>query len=306
MKSKWQQQGERSNRLGVSIVVWVARNLGRWPLRILLYPVVLYFFATAADGRAASAKFLRRVNGREPNWQQVFQHLYTFALVASDRLFLLSDKLDRYDITVSGEQVFRDIMAQGRGGLLLVSHLGSFEALRVIGAKSQSLPLRILLDRRQNPLVGDVIDSLDPELAAGIIDAGQAPAELALALEACLKRGELVGIMADRAAAGEACTGVEFFGDTAQLPLGPWQLAWVLQVPVILCFGLYLGGNRYQVSFELMTEQLGRGSSRRQRQAVIAQAVQHYAGRLQHHATLAPYNWFNFYDFWADETTGDN
>ncbi len=304
MKTKWQQQRERSNRLGVGILVWVALNMGRGPLRLLLYPVVFYFFATGADARSASAAYLRRVNACEPSWQQVFQHLYTFALVAADRLFFLTGKMDRYAISVSGEQVFRDIMAQGRGCLLMVSHLGSFEALRVIGAREQSLPVRILLDRRQNPLVGNVIDSLDPELAAGIIDAGQAPAELALAIDNCLKRGELVGIMADRAAATEPCAGVEFFGDEARFPLGPWQMAWVLRVPVILCFGLYLGGERYQVSFELMTG--GLEGSRRQRRAVIQRSMQHYAGRLEHYAALAPYNWFNFYDFWADESSGDN
>ncbi len=304
MKSKWQQQRERSNRLGVGIAVWVALNMGRWPLRLLLYPVVLYFFATAADARAASAAYLRRVNRRDPGWHEVFQHLYTFALVAADRLFFLTGKLDSYAISVSGEQVFRDIMAQGRGCLLMVSHLGSFEALRVIGARQQSLPVRILLDRRQNPLVGNVIDNLDPELAAGIIDADQAPAGLALAIDDCLKRGELVGIMADRAAASEPCAGIEFFGDVAQFPLGPWQLAWALRVPVILCFGLYRGGRDYQVSFELMTE--GLTGSRRERRDVITRSIRHYAGRLEHHATLAPYNWFNFYDFWADEPSGDN
>ncbi len=304
MKSRWQQQRERSNRLGVAIVVWVALNMGRGPLRLLLYPVVLYFFATAADARAASRAYLRRVKQRDPGWYDIFRHLYTFALVAADRLFFLTGKLDRYELSVSGEQVFRDIMAQGRGCLLMVSHLGSFEALRVIGARQQSLPVRILLDRHQNPLVGDVIDRLDPELAAGIIDAGQAPAELALAISDCLQRGELVGIMADRAAAAEPCAGVEFFGDVAQFPLGPWQLAWVMRVPVVLCFGLYRGGNDYQVSFELLTPGLEGG--RRERGALLLQSMQHYARRLEHHAALAPYNWFNFYDFWADESSGDN
>ncbi len=304
MKSRWQQQRERSNRLGVAIVVWVALNMGRGPLRLLLYPVVLYFFATAADARAASRAYLRRVKQRDPGWYGIFQHLYTFALVAADRLFFLTGKLDRYEVSVSGEQVFRDIMAQGRGCLLMVSHLGSFEALRVIGARQQSLPVRILLDRHQNPLVGDVIDRLDPGLAAGIIDAGQAPAELALAINDCLQRGELVGIMADRAAAAEPCAGVEFFGDVAQFPLGPWQLAWVMRVPVVLCFGLYRGGKDYQVSFELLTQGLEGG--RRERGALLLQSMQHYARRLEHHAALAPYNWFNFYDFWADESSGDN
>ena len=304
MKPVWAQQRERSSRFWISVLVWIALHLGRWPVHLLLYPIVMYFYATGADVRAASRDYLRRVNGVEPRRREVFRHLYSFARVASDRLFFLSGDIDRYQISIRGEQVFRQAMAGGQGCLLLVSHLGSFEALRVLGVKDESLPLRILLDRRQNPLVGDIIDSLDPQLAAGIIDAGQPPPELALTIDGCLKQGDLVGIMADRAGRGESTVRTEFLGSMAAFPAGPWLLALVLRVPVILCFGLYLGDNRYQLNFELMTE--GLSASRGQRQAVITGCVEHYAARLEHYARLAPYNWFNFYDFWADDSTIDD
>jgi hypothetical protein len=32
--------------------------------------------------------------------------------------------------------------------------------------------------------------------------------------------------------------------------------------------------------------------------AAVGEIVQRYADRLAHHARTAPYNWFNFYDFW--------
>jgi hypothetical protein len=31
---------------------------------------------------------------------------------------------------------------------------------------------------------------------------------------------------------------------------------------------------------------------------VLAAVIRRYAARLEHHARQAPYNWFNFYDFW--------
>lgn len=304
MKPDWKQQRERSNRFWIGILVGVGRYLGRWPVYCLLYPVVAYFYVTGADARTASRDYLGRVLGRPPRRRDVFRHLYTFARVAADRLFLLSGQVDKYAITVEGEQLVRQAMAGGRGCLLLVSHLGSFEALRVLAAKGRSLPLRILLDRRQNPLVGDVMDRLDPELAAAIIDAGRPAPELVLTLDACLKRGELVGIMADRAGQGEAVVRSAFLGDDAAFPAGPWSLALVLGVPVILCFGLYQGGNRYRLHFELVTE--GLSASRAQRREMIAQSVEHYAGRLEHYARQAPFNWFNFYDFWADESVSNH
>ena len=37
---------------------------------------------------------------------------------------------------------------------------------------------------------------------------------------------------------------------------------------------------------------------RRERAAAVQTAVAHFAQRLEHYCRLAPYNWFNFYDFW--------
>jgi predicted LPLAT superfamily acyltransferase len=81
-------------------------------------------------------------------------------------------------------------------------------------------------------------------------------------------------------------------------------LGLILKAPVILCFGLYQGGDCYQLNFELLTERLS--APRRQRDAEIARAMEHYARRLEHHIGQVPYNWFNFYDFWLDETTADH
>ena len=69
---------------------------------------------------------------------------------------------------------------------------------------------------------------------------------------------------------------------------------------MILCFGLYRGGNRYDVHFEVLAERIALEPRRRQEQ--IAIWVQRYADRLEHYARLTPYNWFNFYDYWAEDS----
>jgi predicted LPLAT superfamily acyltransferase len=106
----------------------------------------------------------------------------------------------------------------------------------------------------------------------------------------------MVGIMADRALATDRSVTVDFMGAPARLPVGPWQLAHALQVPIVLGFGVYHGGNRYTAHFELFAESLR--LPRAGREAAIADCAQRYARRLEHHARGAPFNWFNFYDYW--------
>ena len=87
-----------------------------------------------------------------------------------------------------------------------------------------------------------------------------------------------------------------FLGGRATFPTGPVLLASVLNAPVVLFFGLYRGGRRYDVHFEMLGE--GIKIKRSNREAEAAVWTQRYVKRLEHYTQSAPYNWFNFYDFW--------
>jgi predicted LPLAT superfamily acyltransferase len=76
-------------------------------------------------------------------------------------------------------------------------------------------------------------------------------------------------------------------------------LASALKVPIILCFGLYRGGNRYDIYFELLAECVE--ISRHHRERDMIAWTQKYVNRLEFYCRLAPYNWFNFYDYWETD-----
>jgi predicted LPLAT superfamily acyltransferase len=141
-----------------------------------------------------------------------------------------------------------------------------------------------------------VLNALNPALAASIINVRRDGALTALAIKEALDEGSPVTLLVDRARPGNAVTTVDFLGAPAPFPTTPWMLAAALKVPVVLCFGLYRGGNRYDLHFELFAETLT--IERSGREACLNAVIQRFADRLAHHAREAPYNWFNFYDFW--------
>ena len=57
-------------------------------------------------------------------------------------------------------------------------------------------------------------------------------------------------LLVDRARPGNRGRDRRFPRASRALPGRPWQLAAALKVPVVLCFGLYRGGNRYDLYFE--------------------------------------------------------
>ncbi len=296
MSRAWFQQAERGSPLALRIILWVALNLGRRASRALLYPITAYFLLFAPQSRRHSRNYLRRALEREPRLVDLARHLHSFAAVILDRVFLLAGQDACLDIRVHNRETFLEHVDSGRGAILLGAHLGSFEALRALAVGKYDFPVRVLMYSDHNQSITQVLEALNPEVAASVIPLGRT--ETLIQARECLDRGELIATLGDRVAESDKMVACNFLGDTALFPQGPLLLAAVLKVPVILCFGLYRGGNRYDIVFEPFAETLD--APRGQRDEILAQWVQRYADRLEARVREAPYNWFNFYDFWDD------
>jgi len=296
----WRSHKERASSFWLRLIVWLATHLRRPLVRGFLYPTVAYFMLTSSPARTASRDYLRRTLGHEPSWRDQWRHFFAFASCTLDRIFLLAEKLTGIDIDIHRPEPVRALVAKNPGCLLFVAHFGSAEALRVIAVNKRGLPLSILLDRNHGRMLTELLEQVNPILASSVIDASERGPKLVLMLKEALEAGRMVGIMADRALAFDRTVDVDFLGDRARLPVGPWQLAGALKVPVILGFACYLGDNRYAAHFELFAESIQ--LPREGRDAAIKKLAQRYAKRLEYYAHLAPYNWFNFYDYWpADD-----
>jgi predicted LPLAT superfamily acyltransferase len=298
LSQAWRQQRERSSPRTVALIVWLALNLGRGATRLLLGPIVLYFFLTAHAARRAARDFLRRAGAPHQGTAGVLRSLYAFAACALDRVFLLSGRYRGIRVSVHDPHGILPHYDSVGGALVPTAHIGSYDVLRVLGADRKGLRFRIVMDRAHGSMVTSVLEGLNPNLANEVIDGGAGGPTLALALKEALQRGCLVGLMADRVTPRDQSVPAQFLGATAQLPDSPWRLAAVLGTPVVLCFGLYRGGADYELHFERFFDG-GAPVPRPQRAAFVEQCVQRYAARLEHYARSAPYNWFNFYDYWA-------
>lgn len=305
MSTDWRQQPERGNSLALYTIRWIAMHVGRPAARCLLYPITLYFFLTAGRARRASLQFLRRAGIAHAHWGHVFRHLHTFAAVILDRVYFMRGETERFDIRVHLDAGIRELFSAGRSAILLGSHLGSFDALRAVGLEHRRVRLRVLMHHDHNQLITRVLETLNPEFAETVIPLGRP--DTLLRTKEWIDDGGCVALLGDRAfEADRSARGrtveCRFMGETAYLPTGPFKLAGTLQVPVILFFGIYRGGRRYDVHLEWLADREELAGHRSPR--VMSALVQRYADRLEDFARDAPYNWFNFYDFWQQGEAG--
>jgi len=300
MSTSWLGQEERGSQKLLNFYVWLSLRSGRGFARALLYPIAFYFVVFSRRAHKASQDYLTRALGRKASWRDIFRHYLTFSTTIHDRVYFLTNGFNRFRIEVHGSDVFRELIAERRGCLLLGSHFGSFEVARVLGVREQSLPIKVLNFPENSKRINAVWGKLNPELMSLFIDLGTPTAMLEVAEH--IRGGGMVGILGDRTVQAGKQVPIDFLGAPALFPLGPMQLAVILKVPVVLFFGIYRGSNRYDVYFEKLTERVG-GGRRGGGEMDIEQAIAAYAKRLEHFCRDAPYNWFNFYDFWGG--TGD-
>lgn len=304
MSAHWKQRPEGGSRFAIWLIRTIARRGGRIVARACLYPIVLYFLVMRGPERRASRTYLSRVLGRRAGVRDVGRHIHTFAATILDRVFLLGEgeNLRRFDVDISGLDELHATVDRG-GMLLFGSHLGSFEVLRVLARRRPDIQVRVVLDKQHNPAVTQVLDALNPEIAATVIDAGQDGPSIVLAIQHALAEGAIVALLVDRTDPGESSFPVDFLGAPTRMPAAPWSIAAVLHAPVMLAFGLYRGGNRYDLLFEPFSD--GIVAPRQHRAEVLGELARRYAARLEHHARSAPYNWFNFYDYWHTPSARD-
>lgn len=299
MSADWKQRPEGGSRVALWLIRGVARHGGRAIGRALLYPITLYFLLVRAPERRESRAYLARVLPRPPGLLDVARHIHTFASTILDRVFMLTGQMQRFQIDVRGIDDLHAALDHGRGVLVFGSHLGSFDALRALSRARPDVQVRVLLDKSHNPALTEVLGALNPQLAAGIIDAGQDGPSIVLAMKQATDDGALVALLVDRARPGEPSLDSSFLGGTAAFPTAPWLIAAALKVPVVLAFGLYRGGRRYELVFETFSDCVDMPRARRA--TVLATLIRGYAARLEHHTRSAPYNWFNFFPFWNSD-----
>jgi predicted LPLAT superfamily acyltransferase len=288
-RAEWATRRERGVVPLIRLVAWVALRIGRPAGQLLLLVPCTYFVLFSLKSRTASLAYLSRALGRRPTVADRWRHYRCFATCLLDRVLLLSGRFDLFDVTLQGEQTITSIRAQGRGAFLFGAHLGSFEVVRAAGHHLAGVRTSLAMYQENARKVNAVLHAINPALAMEIIGLGKPGAMLAVRDR--LEEGYLVGILADRSLESERRVEIPFLGAPARFPLGPFRMAAMLGWPVVLMLGLHHGGRRYEIVFETI--------SARPAEEPIEDTMRRYVARLEHHCRIAPYNWFNFFDFWA-------
>ncbi|HUX74679.1 MAG TPA: hypothetical protein VMV25_12410 [Steroidobacteraceae bacterium] len=294
-RAAWLDSPERGSLRLLRLMVFVSMRLGRRISRGALYAIAAYFFLFAPKARVAARRYLGLALGRRPTAGDRFRHLLYFASTIHDRVFLLNDREHLFEISIDGAATMRAQLHSGRGAVLIGAHMGSFEVIGALARREPGLRAVMAMYEENAHKVKRIFSAINPAATPEIVALGRIDAMLQIAER--LAAGCFVGILGDRTLGNEPVQAATLLGERAYLPTGPMRTAAILGSPVIFMAALYRGGNRYHVVFSPIADFAGvRGAARA---PAVAAALARYAALLDACCRADPYNWFNFFDFWA-------
>lgn len=320
----WQATPERGNSLGLILLLWILRVLGRPVFSLILYPVLTYFFITGKHARAASQQYLLRLQlwssqQRQPNslsikasLGQSFQHFLDFAWTVADKIDAWSGNITHEHVEVMQPDTLRAFLADPRGALMIGAHMGNPDVLRAVyqtegspyyqRANLQQHQVNVIMHTAHMPMLHRIMLKLSRRFDTNVFQVRDIGADTALAWRERIDQGDWLFILGDRTAGAQSenTTTVDFLGHPAPWPTGPWVLAHVLECPVYLFLCVRtptrFGRPHYRLYLEQMAEQIS--LPRKTRHESMQAYVRQYVQRLEQQCQETPTQWFNFYDFW--------
>jgi len=296
---------ERGSLAGLRLMARLYRLLGRRVSLTILYPIAAYFFLREGS-RGASRTYLERVFAHPEGSKQLagppgffapFRHYHEFAVQIFDRMVLWGGGLWQLRMDHAGSEHLFALQREGRGALLLGAHLGSYDMPRQL-AGSYGIVLNAVMFTAHAERINRFFEQLDPTSRVRVLSLEPGSLRTAFDVRACLERGELVGILADRVPIGSGETPVRlpFLGREMAFPLSPFRLACMLGCPVLLSLCLRKGDAHY----ETVVRSIGGGVRvpRRERDKAAVELARAYVQGLEEACVRHPFQWFNFYDAW--------
>lgn len=312
-QQNWAQIPEKKGLWGMRLMVRTYALFGRRVFMLLLLPVILVFYLSSPAARQASRAFLRQVDTERsrrarpgaPAYKKAkstFRHFYSFGLTLLDKISSWQGRL-RLGKEVVFAEGSEEALNSCRGGMvMMVSHLGDIELCRALVTSGHLRKVTALVFHANAQRFSQVMAEFAPDASVNLIALKDFGPELAVTIKDLIDEGHIVAIAADRLAVPGKQSGNErvvylpFLGREAPFAQGPWILASLMGCPVMSMFALR-EGSLIKIYAHKLCDRLT--LKRGQREESIKQAAQGFVSELERHALRCPYEWFNFYDFWA-------
>jgi len=223
------------------------------------------------------------------SWYTYVNHCL-FAQVVVDRFAVFAGK--RFKLDIDGYEYFQQLELETKGFVILSSHIGCYE---VAGYSliSKSKRFNALVFGGEKATVMKGRQEALSEHNIRMIPVREDMSHLFIVNEA-LSNNEIMSMPADRIVSSAKVVKVNFFGETASLPAGPFSVATMNGLDALAVNVMKISAKRYKIYVTRLSY-----DTQAPRKQQMQQLANCYVEELERRVRQYPSQWFNFYDFWS-------
>ncbi|GHV76897.1 hypothetical protein AGMMS49942_17180 [Spirochaetia bacterium] len=315
----WSELPEHASRYWhVRMALILFRYLPMIVVRILTFPVALSYFIVYKSVRDDSRRYLERLarvvrsDGRGRKFRaSVFKHIHAFALTELEKVEAWGGKvlLRRIHFQDDDRSDLVGRLEKGEGALLICSHLGNVELLRALAkfnrtGVSRDIPVTSIVDFSVIPYFSRMLKEINPQSMTRLVSANDIGPDTVIFLQDRIAAGELVVIAGDRTSAHtrDKYFLFPFLGEDAPFGYGPFFLTALLNAPTYFIFALRQKDVSLSSQYDMHVHKspVSFDCFRKERDSRIAELARLFAEYLETYCKQYPYQWYNFYNFWAE------
>ncbi|BDS15632.1 LpxL/LpxP family acyltransferase [Aureispira anguillae] len=282
----------RGGLLGYKIFVFILKYMGLRAAYLLLVFVSFYFVLFSPTSTKSIYSFFRKRlrKGRLQSCWAIYRTYFSFGQALIDRTAVLAGLNSRFTYNFDGEEHIRTIAKEGQGGVLISIHGGNWSMAGSmlednVGSNAR---INIVMLEAEHQKIQAFLEKIQVKQSANIIGIGDDFSHI-IAMGSALRNGELLCMHGDRFLPGAETVVVDFLGEKAHLPAGPFQLITRMKVPYTIVFAFKETTHHYHY---YSTPPYRNPKS-------VQEAAQYFATSVEEKIKQYPYQWYNFYDFWA-------
>ncbi len=302
----WQEMEEAGGALGVEMLSALVRILPHPILVLIAIPVSLFYYATSAQARAAIklyASHIEKATGRKISAWKCF---FAFSITVIEKCESWVGKINVNRLDIQGDaEVLHDLLKNGKGVFLIVSHLGNSEELRALSDElsvmglNRKIPILSIMDIDVAGRFNKALKGLNASSSFNILNVRKITMESIEEIESVIERGGIVVVAGDRAADRNIM--VPFLGEAAPFPLGAFSLPAMMSAPSFFAVCVRKKDISLKKEYAVFVKTSCSnwdGMTRKERKAKVEKTCLDYVRFLEAALLRHPYQWFNFYDFW--------
>jgi predicted LPLAT superfamily acyltransferase len=293
------------NRLKIlahRLLYWFGRNFGIWVIRAAALGIATGYFCLVPRRVKASLEFYRTIFSDKSlpyHLHCVWRQFHDQAQSHCDEIAFPLGLEIRY--TSEGRMHLQKAAEAGRGGIIIMSHLGNWGIAARLLRKS-GFRVMLIMGQREATLVTKQYreDLANAELKI-LVSQPEDQDSLFVGIEALkfIRSGGFLSIAGDVGWADpKTHIRTKFFGRDIYLPAGPHTLALVSGAPVFTLFTFRLGRGNYK--FVILPPRHAKAASREKRNDAIQESAQIYASNLEEAVRQYPYEWHVFESIFVD------